>query len=120
MAIAGPRYVLADVQALVAKGEFHVSQKSAAARIISILACTQKAAREYAAKVICSLVPDNYCETVRLSVDVADVYGVVVAGDAWYIKFCIDPNGPNGDEVSVISFHPPLHAMRTKAATIKP
>lgn len=120
MAIPGPRYVLADVQALVAKGEFWVSQGPAAARIISVLACTQKAARAYAANVIRSLAPDNYCETVQLSTDVADVYGIVVGGDPWYIKLCIDPNGPNGNEVSVISFHPPQHAMRTKAGTIKP
>lgn len=116
----GPQYSLDDVKALVAKGEFWLSQKPAIAPIIAVLNCTVSQAKAYAARVIQALAADNYSETVTLNPDLADVYAISVGGDAWYIKFCIDPKGPNGPEVSVISFHPPKHPVRTKAGTVKP
>ena len=54
---------------------------------------------------------DNFYQTVTLTYDVADEYGLTIDGTGWYIKLCIDRTVP---EVVVISFHPPKWPMRTR------
>ena len=60
---------------------------------------------------------DNFHQSVQLTYDVADEYGLNINGTGWYIKICIDRTVP---EVVVISFHTPQFPMRTKAGTVKP
>jgi hypothetical protein len=63
------------------------------------------------------LTVDNFYRSVELTYDVADEYGLEIEGTGWYIKLCIDRDGP---EVVVISFHTPKYPMRTKAGVIRP
>ena len=38
-----------------------------------------------------------------------DIYGIVVDGRPWYVKFCIDGDG----DLSQVSFHPPERELKT-------
>lgn len=47
---------------------------------------------------------------------VADVYGTVIEGQPWFIKFRIDEDG----SLEEISFHPPNKSMTTVGGTVVP
>jgi len=59
----------------------------------------------------------NFAHTVKMTYDVADVYGVVVEGEGWYLKLTIDEQEP---EVVVISFHPLERPLKTRGGILKP
>jgi hypothetical protein len=76
-----------------------------------------QAVRHFVAAVIQRLSLDNFYQTVQLTYDIADEYGIYVDSSGWYIKLCIDSSDP---EVSIISFHPPERPMKTKAGMVNP
>jgi len=115
MANSGPHHPLDEVKKLVAAGAFIVQRGRALDALIPPR--TYQEAVEFVAAAVQALTVQHFHQTVHLTWDVADVYGLNFAGDGWYIKLCIDHSVP---EVAVISFHPPQYPMRTKAGTIKP
>ena len=76
---------------------------------------TYTEAMVFVATAIQMLTADNFCETVDLARDTADVYGLNIQNTGWYIKLCIDPDVP---AVAVISFHPPMYPMTTPAGVV--
>jgi hypothetical protein len=112
---AGPHYPLDEVKKLVAAGDFMVMKGRALNLLVPPL--TYAEALGFIAAAIQMLSVDNFHQSVQLTYDVADEYGLNINGTGWYIKICIDRAVP---EVAVISFHPPQLPMRTKAGTIKP
>ena len=115
MATTGPHHPLDEVKKLVAAGAFMVMRGKALDLLIPPL--TYVAANGFVAAAIQMLTIDNFHQTVTLTYDVADEYGLNLDGTGWYIKLCIDRTVP---EVVVISFHPPQWPMRTKAGIVKP
>lgn len=66
-----------------------------------------------------SLKADDFVQSVLQWNDpkcVADVYGAVIAGQPWFIKFRIDEDGL----LEEISFHPPNKSMTTVSGTVIP
>jgi len=63
------------------------------------------------------LMMSQYAETVELTWDVADVYGVQIDGEGWYLKIAIDEEQP---EVAVISFHPLERRLKTRGGWVNP
>lgn len=112
---SGPHHSLDEVKRLVAAGKLTVMRGRALNLLVPPM--TYAGAVGFVAAAIQLLSVDNFHSSVSLTYDVGDVYGLNVDGVGWYIKLCIDQDVP---EVAVISFHPPEHAMRTKAGTIKP
>lgn len=55
--------------------------------------------------------------SVKLTHDIADVYGVKRGCEGWYLKLTIDDEGP---EVVVISFHPLERPLRTRGGVLTP
>lgn len=115
MANGSPHYPLDEVKKLVAAGDFMVMKGRALNLLVPPLTYAQAVA--FVAAAIQMLSVDNFCQTVQLTYDVADEYGLNIDGTGWYIKLCIDRTIP---EVAVISFHTPQFPMRTKAGTVKP
>jgi hypothetical protein len=70
-----------------------------------------------AKRVIGELELTSFAQTVKLTYDVADVYGVKLEGNGWYLKVTIDESIP---EVAVISFHPLERPIRTNGGMVKP
>lgn len=114
-ASSGPHHSLEEVKRLVASGKFMLMRGRALNLLVPPLTYTE--ALRFVAAAVQLLSVDNFHSSVQLTYEMADVYGLNVDGVGWYIKLCIDQSVP---EVTVISFHPPEHAMRTKAGTIKP
>lgn len=115
MTRAGPHYPLDEVKKLVAAGDFMVMKGRALNLLVPPL--TYAEALGFIAAAIQMLSVDNFHQSVQLTYDVADEYGLNINGTGWYIKICIDRTVP---EVVVISFHTPQFPMRTKAGTVKP
>jgi hypothetical protein len=111
----GPHHPLDEVKKLVTAGDFMVMKGRGLALLVPPLSYVE--ATGFIAAAIQMLTIDNYHATVQLTYDIADEYGLNIEGTGWYIKLCIDRGVP---EVVVISFHPPEHAMRTKAGIVKP
>jgi hypothetical protein len=51
--------------------------------------------------------------------DICDVYGVAREGGGWMLKIYIDETVP-GTELTIISFHPLRHPLRTNGGFVKP
>lgn len=115
MATMCPYHSLDEVKKLVAAGAFTVMK----GRGPGVAGSTTHLPRSdgLIAAAIQILTADNFCETVQLIYDRADVYGINIQSTGWYVKLCIDHDTP---EVAVISFHPPEHPMRTPASVVKP
>lgn len=115
VASGSPHYPLDEVKKLVAAGDFMVMKGRALNLLVPPL--TYKEALGFVAAAIQMLSVDNFHQSVQLTYDIADEYGLNINGTGWYIKICIDRTVP---EVVVISFHTPQFQMRTKAGTVKP
>lgn len=74
-------------------------------------------AREAIRALVLGLRPENFAHTLRNQPPPADVYGVEVAGRAWYIKVTIYTT--DGRHLLVISCHPPTDPLMTIAGTIR-
>jgi hypothetical protein len=68
-------------------------------------------------RVIGEMTELDFAETVSLTHDMADVYGVRSEGAGWYLKVTLDEAVP---EVAVISFHPLERPLRTNGGVVKP
>jgi hypothetical protein len=112
---SGPHHSLDEVKRLVASGQFMLMKGRALNLLVPPL--TYAEALRFVAAAVQLLSVDNFHQSVQLTHDVADEYGLNIDGTGWYIKLCIDQSEP---EVTVISFHTPQFPMRTKAGTIKP
>jgi Motility quorum-sensing regulator, toxin of MqsA len=110
-----PHYSIDEVKQLVAAGAFTVMKGRGLALLVPPL--TYREAMGFVAAAIQMLTADNFCETVDLARDTADVYGLTIQSTGWYIKLCIDRDGPY---VAVISFHPPMYPMTTPAGVVNP
>lgn len=76
-------------------------------------------ARDFVLQEIRRLQPGNFVQSVVQWGDsqcVADVYGALIEGQPWYIKFRIDEEG----WLEQISFHPPAHALMTQSGSVIP
>ncbi len=78
---------------------------------------TRDAAVQAARQTLLNLTVRDFCETLQLTWDRADVYGVRLEGAGWYVKLTIDESIPEG---AVISFHPLERPLKTNAGTVKP
>lgn len=107
-----PHYPLERVKALVAQGNIWLSRKRA-----MDMFDTPREAHAFAARVTAMLSVDHFCETVQLSQDKADVYGLTVDDCGWYVKLYIDETVP---ETTFISLHPLERPIKTNAGRVEP
>lgn len=107
-----PHYSLSRVKDLVAQGRVWLSRR----RALDMFN-TPAEAHAFAARIARLLAIDHFSETVRLHVDVADVYGLTVDQRGWYIKLYIDEMVP---ETTFISLHPLEHPLHTNSGEVKP
>jgi len=68
-------------------------------------------------EVLVGLELGSFAHSVKLTWDVADVYGVVIEEEGWYLKITVDEEEP---ELVVISFHPLERPLRTRGGVIEP
>lgn len=101
---------------LVAAGSFSLSRTKAHDPLIAVCG-TPALVRQYAGRAVTMLTVANFAQTVPLTRDVCDVYGITINGAGWYIKLCIDEAAP---EVVFISFHPPAWPLKTVAGVVQP
>jgi hypothetical protein len=109
---AGPHWPLQRVKDLVKKGRLFV-QRTRALDFFPTLSEALQTART----TLLELKLTNFAHTVKMTYDVADVYGVLVESDSWYLKLTIDEHEP---EVVVISFHPLERPLKTRGGILKP
>lgn len=76
-----------------------------------------RAAKEAVLKTIDGLTVKDFVRTVEQTWDVVDVYGVRRQDDAgWMLKLYID----QATQVTVISFHPLEHPIKTNGGWVRP
>jgi hypothetical protein len=109
---AGPHWPLQRVKDLVEEGRLFI-QRTRALDFFSTLSEALKAARV----TLLELDVSNFAHTLKMTYDVADVYGVMIEGESWYLKLTIDEQEP---EVVVISFHPLERPLKTRGGILKP
>ena len=106
-----PHWSLERLKALVVADRMHIHGKvyeNFGSRI---------EARTRTKEICMALTVDQFAETVELTWDKADVYGVVFRERGWYLKLTIDEEGPEAD---CISFHPLKYSLRTNRGEVKP
>lgn len=81
---------------------------------------TPRAGIRFAKALTARMTEDNFAQTVSLHQGKADVYGICEDGVGWYIKLDIDPEGPEGDEVTFISLHPLERPLQTNSGRVEP
>jgi hypothetical protein len=104
-----PHWSLERVKDLAEQGKFFVQRTKAMNAALSVFS-TPLEVRAVIKQVLIRLDLKNYSETVKLTWDVADIYGIYETGLGWYLKITIDEEMP---EVAVISFHPLERSLRT-------
>lgn len=80
---------------------------------------TREQAYETAREVIAGLSLNDYANTEQLAVDLADVYGVKMYGEGWYLKVTVDDDVPDM-VVVVISLHPLKWSLKTNGGMVEP
>lgn len=70
-----------------------------------------------AKQVLAALVVGQFAETL-LQPAKCDVYGVLLSGKGWYLKFTIERGPP--EELLVISLHPLERSLKTNTGVVKP
>lgn len=112
----GPRYPLSRVKALAREGKLFV-QRTRALESLAVERGGYAAAMAFVARAIEALGEHDFVETVHLTWDVADVYGLRFEDAAWYAKLYVDEKVP---ETTVISFHPLGRPIRRRGGWLKP
>ena len=108
-----PRWDLSKVKAIAATADGLRVLKTRALDSFPDRQTAYAAARS----MISNLTIGNFAETVQLSLDEADVYGVKLTGRGWYVKLTVREGR---DLVVVISFHPLEHRLQTNKGTVLP
>ena len=108
-----PHFPLALVKGLAALPDGLFIQRTRAVDFFTSHAEAYAAAR----RVIEGPTESDFSETLRLTHDVADVYGVRIEDVGWYLKMTVDETVP---EVAVISSHPLERPIRTNGGTVEP
>jgi hypothetical protein len=106
-----PHWPLERIKALVAADSIHIHGK------VNENFSSPKEARTRTKEVCMSLTVAQFAETVALTWDTADVYGVRFREGGWYLKLTIDEEIP---EAVCISFHPLKFSLRTNSGEVKP
>jgi hypothetical protein len=109
---AGPHWPLKRVKDLAKKRRLFI-QRTRALDFFTTLSEALQAART----TLLELELTNFAHTVKMTYDVADVYGVLTEGEGWYLKLTIDDQEP---EVVVISLHPLERPLKTRGGILKP
>ena len=106
-----PHFSLERIKSLVAADCIHIHGK------VYENFSTRTEARIRTKEVCGALTVNEFAETVELTWDTADVYGVRFRDGGWYLKLTIDEDVP---EAVCISFHPLKHPLRTNRGEGKP
>ena len=112
-----PKYPLTDVMPLIEECVFSAASCSTYA-VIAVFRqqggnLTQDQAEEWIRKELKQLKnTDFFQRTIQWGVIVADVYGKVITGQSWYIKFIIEDG-----RLDSISFHPSEKDMVLQSGT---
>jgi hypothetical protein len=106
-----PHWSLERIKLLVAADKIHVHGK------VHENFSSPEEARTRTKEACMSLTVAAFAETVELTWDTADVYGVRFRDGGWYLKVTIDEEVP---EAVCISFHPLKHPLRTNRGEVKP
>ncbi len=109
----GPRWKLDEVRTIAAERNGLLLKKT---RAKDSFATPAEAYRE-ARRVLADLTLDNYADTVKQQFDEEfDIYGVVLGGNGWMLKFTIDESQP---QVVVISLHPLERPLKCAKGTLQ-
>lgn len=106
-----PHWPLERIKALVSAGELHIHQS------VYNSFSTRAEARRAVVDVCLAVTTREFAETLNMTWDRADVYGVQCLGAGWYLKVAIDEDAP---EAVCISFHPLKYPLRTNRGEVKP
>lgn len=106
-----PYFAIEQIKALVGADCIHIHGK------VYENFSTRSEARNRTKEVCMALTADQFSETVELTWDKADVYGVQFRDSGWYLKLTIDDDVP---EAVCISFHPLKYPLRTNRGNVKP
>jgi len=106
-----PHWSLERLKALVTAGEIHIH-----ASVYQNFS-TRAEARRCTAEMCLEVTTDQFAETLNMTWDKADVYGVRFRDGGWYLKVAIDEEIP---EAVCISFHPLKRPLRTNRGEVKP
>lgn len=112
-----PFFALTRIRALAVAPNGLFLQRTRARDFLVIKAGTLQGAYSLAREVLMKLTESDFAETVMLSQDRADIYGVRLTNEGWYLKLTIDEAVP---EVAVISFHPLERPLRTNGGLVNP
>jgi len=108
-----PRWPLAQVKTLAAEGRLLVTQ-----RVCDVFP-TQSEALLVVSNVLSELRLADFAYSAVLARHVADVYGVVVEGAGWYLKFSVGEDA-EARAVVVISFHLLDRPLETRGGMVMP
>lgn len=70
-----------------------------------------------AMEVLEKLSVSNFVETKAMTQDTCDIYGVLIDGQGWFLKLCIDETVP---EVVIVSLHPLERRIVTNSGIVEP
>ena len=113
---SGPKYPLAEVWRRIDEGRYWFPASSRSVNCVMKLYAklnrpmTTEAAEAFILAGIKTLTLEDFYQRVLQWDCVADIYGVVYDNNPWFIKFMIDPEE---DELQEISFHTPKEDFKT-------
>ncbi|MBW3570327.1 MAG: hypothetical protein KY467_04405 [Gemmatimonadetes bacterium] len=115
--VPGPAVDLAQFQAQVRAGNFHVYVTRALTCIQRLRECRPREAREYARRAVLSLQEGDYAHTVKMpDGQLMDVYGKVIEEDGWYLKIEISMHD---GQPGIVSCHPAAHDLATRSGVVR-
>lgn len=112
IAVGAPHWPIAQVQELAGAKRIWV-QKTRAADFFLTTSDAIRVARE----VVMALTNDDFSHSTQLTVDLCDVYGIVIDGDGWFLKLCVDVDVP---ELLIVSLHPLERPLKTNRGMVNP
>lgn len=110
--MGAPHWPIAQVQELAAAKRIWV-QKTRAADFFLTTSEAIRVAREVAME----LTNDDFSHSIQLTVDLCDVYGIVIDGGGWFLKLCVDVDVP---ELLIVSLHPLERPLKTNGGMVNP
>lgn len=113
------KYKLTRVKELAAGSKILFSHDRATVLVMENLQITVAEAEIFMIEGINSLSEDNFSERLLMWGDVYDVYGIIINGIPWYIKFSIFKDGKNEECLYNISFHPIEKQLITKTEVLE-
>lgn len=114
--VPGPGVDLAEFQAQVRAGNYHVYKTRAVIIIRALHDFSYLRAVEFAKQAVLSLTPGDYAHTLKMpDGQLHDVYGKLIDEEGWYVKIEIHIHD---GQPGIVSCHPAEYDLATRSGIV--